>query len=330
MERKSKKSKFYVNTAYFHRVARIKSASKPIAILHDGNVRITEPTEIEEHALTYFQNIFGGVNNCVDNGLVAKVIPTLVSTEENATLISMPLFDEIKNVMFDMNADGAPGPDGFGGHFFQHFWDIVGVDVVSSVQEFFCTGILIPNINANILVLSPKVPGVASMGDFRPIALANFQFKVITKILADRLTLIGMRIISPQQRGFVRNRNISDCVIIASEVINLLTKTQFGGNLAIKVDICKTFDTLDWIFLLAVLKQFGFNNIFCDWILSILRSAHLSILVNGKVVGYFSCTRGVRQGDPLSPLLFCLAEECLSRYLELERINNCLQHMSYC
>jgi len=136
----------------------------------------------------------------------------------------MPLFDEIKNAVFDMNADGAPGPDGFGGHFFQHFWDIVGVDVVRSVQEFFYTGVLIPNLNANILVLIPQVPGAASMGDFRPIALANFQFKVITKILADRLALIYMRIISPQQRDFVRDRNISDCVIIASKVINSLPK----------------------------------------------------------------------------------------------------------
>ncbi|XP_024632876.1 uncharacterized protein [Medicago truncatula] len=306
------------NTAYFHRMARIKASSKPI------------PTEIEEHVLTYFQNIFGGVNNCIDNGLVAKVIPTLVSIEENAALIAMPLFNEIKNAVFDMNADGAPGHDGFGGHFYQHFWDIVGVDVVSSVQQFFYTGHLIPNLNANILVLLPKVPGAASMGDFRPIALANFQFKVITKILADRLALICMCIISPQQRGFVRDRNISDCVIIASEVINSLSKKQYGGNIAIKVDIRKAFDTLDWNFLVSVLKQFGFSNLFCDWIFSILRSAHLSILVNGKAVGYFSCTRGVRQGDPLSPLLFCLAEECLSRFLELERVSNSLQPMSYC
>ena len=97
-------------------------------------------------------------------------------------------------------------------------------------------------------MLIPKVPGAASMGDFRPIDLANFQLKVITKILADRLALICMRIISPQQRGFVRDRNISSCVIIASEVINLLPKKQFGGNVAIKVDFRKAFNTLDWNF----------------------------------------------------------------------------------
>jgi len=75
-----------------------------------------------------------------------------------------------------------------------------------------------------------------------------------------------MRIISPQQRGFVRDCNISDCVLLASEVINLLTKKQFGGNIAIKVDIRKAFDTLDWNYLLDVLKQFGFPQLFCSWI----------------------------------------------------------------
>lgn len=80
-----------------------------------------------------------------------------------------------------------------------------------------------------------------------------------------------------------------------------------------KIDITKAFDTLDWGFLLKVLSCFSFNQIFCKWIASILSSAHLSISINGVQKGYFNCTRGVRQGDPVSPLLFCLAEEVLSR-----------------
>jgi len=83
------------------------------------------------------------------------------------------------------------------------------------------------------------------------------------------------------------------------------------------MDIAKAFDTIDWNFLIKVLKAFGFNSIFCDWIYTIIHSTKLSISINGKHEGYFACSRGVRQGNPLSPLLFCLAEEVLSRGLSL-------------
>ena len=91
-----------------------------------------------------------------------------------------------------------------------------------------------------------------------------------------------------------------------------MDKKCFGGNLALKIDISKAFDTLNWDFLINVLQGFGFNNIFCNWILAILNSAMISVSTNGTQQGYFSCKRGVRQGDPLSPLLFCLVEEALS------------------
>jgi hypothetical protein len=120
-------------------------------------------------------------------------------------------------------------------------------------------------------------------------------------------------ITSIQQRGLIRGMNIKDCICLASEEINVLHKKTFSGNLALKVDIAKAFDTLDWSFLIKVLKAYVFNSTICKWILSILASAKISISINGKLHGFFSCSRWVRQGDPLSTLLFCLAEEGISR-----------------
>jgi hypothetical protein len=185
--------------------------------------------------------------------------------------------------------------------------------VINVVIQFFTSGWILPNFNSNTLVLIPKNENADSVNDYRPIAIANFKFKLISKIIADRLASIMPAITSIQQRGFIKGRNIKDCICLTSEAINVLHKRSFGGNLAIKVDIAKAFDTLQWPFLLRVLKAFGFNQIFCHWIHSILMSAKISISINGRQHGFFNCSRGVRQGDPLSPLLFCLAEEVISR-----------------
>lgn len=142
--------------------------------------------------------------------------------------------------------------------------------------------------------------------------MANFQFKIITKVLVDRLAMIAPNIISDNQRGFIRERHIKDYVCITSEAMNLLDKKAFGGNLAIKIDIKKAFETMDWNFLIKALRAFGFSDKFYNWVLVILQSARLSFSVNGHSVGFFRCKRGVRQGDPPSPLLFCIAEDVLS------------------
>jgi len=180
-------------------------------------------------------------------------------------------------------------------------------------MEFFINDWILPNFNANTIILIPKIPDALNVGQYRPTTLANFKFKIISKILADRLAPIMNSIISPKQRGFVRGRNIKDGICVTSEAINHINHKSFAGNLAFKVDISKAFDTLEWKFLLSVLNKFGFNGKFCSWIHTILKSATLSISVNGRQHGYFNCKRGVRQGDPLSPLLFRIAEDVLSK-----------------
>lgn len=301
------------NTAYFHRVTKIKNTTKLISSIRIGENHITESSQISDHIVNYFKNLFSANLLLQDQSLIDEVIPSLIDEPVNNMLTMMPSFLEIRNAVFDLNKDGAPGPDGFGAFFFQTYWEIIKHDVVNAVLEFFTSGWLLPNFNANTLILIPKHQNADSVEQYRPIALANFKFKIISKIIADRLAQILPSIISKEQRGFIKGRNIRDCIGLASEAINLLDKKVFGGNLALKIDISKTFDTLDWNFLLKVLSSFGFNQVFCNWIKVILKSATISISINGSQHGYFNCHRGVRQGDPLSPLLFCIAEEVLSR-----------------
>lgn len=287
-------------TEFFHKYTRIKQATKGISVLqHEGSLLTTQDA-IEGKVISYFSTLYSSPNVCTPNSLIHDVIPELVTSTDNEFLTALPLDAEIRKVVFDSNADAAPGPDGFGCSFFQTFWDVVRREVCVAVRQFFSTGWILPNMNSSVVALIPKSPDAIDVENYRPIAVANFKFKLITKIIADRLATIAPKIISPQQCGFVKGRHIIDCIGVVSESINVLHKKTFGGNVALKLDICKAFDTLDWKFILDVLKAFGFCDKFCDWVSTILQSARLSFSVNGHAAGFISCSRGVRQGDLLS------------------------------
>lgn len=127
------------------------------------------------------------------------------------------------------------------------------------MTQFFQNRWLPSNYNANTLIFILKTLNADSIDQYRPLALANLKFKIITKVLADRLSHILPNLITKEQREFIRGGNIKDCIAITSEAINMLDRRCFGGNLAMKIDVAKAFDTLRWDFLLFVLKSFGFH-----------------------------------------------------------------------
>jgi len=251
------------------------------------------------------------------NDFIGFYISEIVSSQKNTMLIKCLDFKEIKTIISNLNGNSVPGSDGSSGVFYHSCWDIIGIHVSNVVEQFFKQNWVLPEMNSNVVSLIPKIQGVDSIKNYRPIVVSNFKFKIIFKLLADRLAFVAARIISPNQYGFVLGRQIQECIGIASEAINMLSKKVRGGNATYKVDIHKAFDTINWKFLLLVLTRFGFDSSFVGWISTILRSTILSIRINDSLVGFFPCSRGVRQGDPLSPLLFCPVEEVLSRSLSL-------------
>lgn len=140
-----------------------------------------------------------------------------------------------------------------------------------------------------------------------------FLYKIIAKILVDRLASVATRIMSPNQFGFIPWRGILESIVIASKAANNLEKRYGRRNMILKLDIRKAFDTISWKFILVVLQSFGFCNKFRDWISEIFSSSRISILVNGSPHELLICSRGVCQGEPLSPLLFGIEEDFLSR-----------------
>ncbi|GKC99102.1 putative RNA-directed DNA polymerase, eukaryota, reverse transcriptase zinc-binding domain protein [Tanacetum coccineum] len=218
--------------------------------------------------------------------------------------------DEIKRAVWDCGGDRAPGPDGFTFKFFTTFWDILESDVIRFVQEFFLTGSFPKGCNSSFIALIPKVFNATLITDFRPISLIGCQYKIVGKILANRLSMVIGSCISPEQSAFIKGRNILDGPLILNEVIEWYRKRK-KQLMIFKVDFEKAFDSLRWDFLYLVMAKLGFGIRWRNWIKGCLRHARSSVLVNGSPTVEFEISKGLRQDDPLSPFLFILAMEGL-------------------
>ncbi|KAL0293553.1 UNVERIFIED_CONTAM: hypothetical protein Sradi_6930300 [Sesamum radiatum] len=235
----------------------------------------------------------------------------LISEDEAEQLISPIQRQEIKDALFDINEDSAPGPDGFSSCFFKATWTIIGEDVCQAVMEFFNHGRLLKQLNATLITLIPKVQMPMKVGDFRPISCCNVVYKIITKIMVKRMHLVLEKLIDSCQNAFVPGRSISDNILLAQELLSGYNQKKLPPRCTVKVDLQKAYDMVDWDYLLAVLRLFKFPNRFIMWIEQCITTASFSISLNGSIHGFFSSSRGLRQGDPISPYLFVLVIESL-------------------
>ncbi|KAL2226578.1 UNVERIFIED_CONTAM: putative ribonuclease H protein [Sesamum indicum] len=207
--------------------------------------------------------------------------------------------------------DKAPGPDGYSSGFFKASWPIVGGEVTRAVLDFFTTGRLLKQINTTILALIPKVHSPMSVGDFRPTSCCNVLYKIIAKLIVKRLSVVLDKVISPCQAAFVPGRSIGDNIMLAQELFSGYNQSRLPPRCALKVDIRKAYNSVEWDFLVAVLELFVFPPTFIRWIEECVTTPSFSVGLNGKPHGFFSGARGLRQGDPLSPYLFVLVMEVL-------------------
>ncbi|XP_027152078.1 uncharacterized protein LOC113752144 [Coffea eugenioides] len=225
--------------------------------------------------------------------------------------------EEIHEALFSMNSEKAPGQDGMTPLFFQRFWSTIKCDVIPAIKAFFSSGYMLKSVNHTVISLVPKMLHPTSLKNYRPISLCSVLYKIISKILANRLKSVLDKCISKTQSAFIPDRQILDNVMIAHEYMHYLKNKRQGnyGYMAIKLDMAKAYDRVEWHFLQAMMEKMGFCPVWIKWINSCLKTVTYSFNCNGEAKGFVTPGRGIRQGDPLSPYLFLICSEGLSSLL---------------
>ncbi|XP_057419024.1 uncharacterized protein LOC130713256 [Lotus japonicus] len=184
-------------------------------------------------------------------------------------------------------------------------------DVFALFADFHESGRVTRGMNAAFITLMPKQKEGNSISDFWPISLIGSTYKLIAKVLAARLQREMPKLITGNQFAFVPGRQIVDCISIANEIADLMIRKEEGG-LLLKVDFAKAYDQVDWDFVINILHEMHFGDKWITWMKNCISTASLAVLVNGSPTDFFAIEKGLRQGDPLSSLLFNLCANGLS------------------
>jgi hypothetical protein len=223
---------------------------------------------------------------------------------------------ELKETIHIFQKDKIPGSDEWTIEFYVAFFDLIGADLLQVVEESRRNGRLYAPINSTFIALIPKQYEPQSFDGFWPISLCNCLYKIIAKIIERRLKPILSNTISKEQFGFLQGRQIHEATDVSKEGIHGLKTSKSQGSI-LKIDLSKPFDRVNWSYI-RLLTHMGFEFPFIKWIIVCLTSFSFAILINGVASPFFHSECSLRQGFPLTPLLFLLVAECLSRAINHE------------
>ncbi|GJT84736.1 RNA-directed DNA polymerase, eukaryota [Tanacetum coccineum] len=246
------------NSKFFHGNINKKRSHLAIrGVLVEGDW-IDDPVKVKNEFLNHFSNHFS-----MPSGPSINLDPSMfkqLSLEQNIDLECDVTTGEIKRAVWDCGTNKSSGPDGFAFEFIRTYWKIINQDVINAVREFFATSKFPSGSNSLFITLIPKKQDANLVKDFRPISLIGSFYKIIAKILANRLNMVISDLISDVQSAFVPNRQILDGPFILNELISWC-KFHKSKAMIFKVDFEKAFDSVRWDYLDGILSKWDRVNV---------------------------------------------------------------------
>jgi exonuclease III len=303
------------STSYFLNLERKHQTNNNIVKLNIGGKTISGQEEILNECVNFYENLYKcsiDENINIPEFLDTIHIKNIVDNDKKMFCENKITYDECKHVIFEcMKLNKTPGIDGIPLEFYRIFWDAIGNFVVNMYEENFTMGKLSDSQRKSILTLVFKGNDREFLKNYRPISLMNTDYKILTFVLSNRLQSVLPSIINENQTGYVKGRYIGDNIRLTEDVISYSKEHNINGALVF-LDFAKAFDSLEWEFLLNVLKRYNFGPNFIRWVKIIYKNPEVIIKNNGWLAKAFEMNRGVRQGCPLSALLFIICVEILA------------------
>ena len=282
---------------------------------------ISGDSNLKKYITNYYKNLFGppeAPTMFLDESRTEDM--PQVSNLENEILADCFTEAELRRAIFQMKHNSAPGPDGFPVEFYQLFWEVIKGDLMVLFEDFHRGELPLHSLNFGTIILLPKGSEANRIEQYRPICLLNVSFKIFTKVASNRIALVAQKIIRPSQTAFLPGRNIMEGAIILHETIHEMHRKKLNGVL-FKIDFEKAYDKVKWSFLQQTLRMKGFSETWCNWIKTFVQGGNVGIKINDQMGPFFQTQKGLRQGDPLSPVLFNLVVDMLSILIARAKVN---------
>ncbi|KAL3683766.1 hypothetical protein R1sor_001788 [Riccia sorocarpa] len=298
---------------YFFAKLKAKWTREAIEVLKlDGGEETTDREVIMDEIFEFYQVLYDKeedteVRRAAREELLSLVVNKL-SPEESSDISRVPNKAEIEDIVFTMKSNKSPGVDGMIIEFVQTYWDLVGDDCVRLITTVWAKRKLLRSDCEGVIKLIHKGGEKAKLGNWRPISLMTLTYKIVNKLLANRVRIVLPKLVDPQQSGFVKSRQITNNVL-SLKIGQEWADWSSQDVLFVKLDFVKAYDRVDHQFLWRTLEVMGFDDQFVSLVKGFSVGGTARVHTNGSFSKVIQVRRGVRQGCPLAPLLYAICTQ---------------------